>query len=383
MKIAFISTLHGGNWGGSETLWFETAKFLQKQGQEVITSVADDQISHQTIKERIGTFEHTHFWANPTLQCNNRVNYKSRLLCKIGIKQVNSFHSLQKMQPDVICISQGGFADIVHNTDLLEYILATDVPFVIINHSYSPSDLQNNHQRETLKKIYTKSKKVLFVSNNQKLEIERTLAFSTPNYGIVLNPIKFSASEPSTFPSFESGVKFCILSSLETKWKGQDILLQTLSDEKWKSRDWRFEIFGSGSDSLYLQNLIAHYNLEEKVVLKGETSDVRLAFKDKHLILFPSRQDVVPLSMLEAMCCARPVLVTRIGGMPEWVNHGETGYISDAPTPFCLDKALEEAWTNKPVWSEMGLRSFQFVKNKYQINPLNLLIEELTSNSKS
>lgn len=58
------------------------------------------------------------------------------------------------------------------------------------------------------------------------------------------------------------------------------------------------------------------------------------------LFVFPSLWDGLPNAMLEAMACARPVLATRVGGIPDAIEDGVTGFLVE---PAALDRFPERA----------------------------------------
>jgi glycosyltransferase involved in cell wall biosynthesis len=72
------------------------------------------------------------------------------------------------------------------------------------------------------------------------------------------------------------------------------------------------------------------------------------------LLILPSLSEGTPLSLIEAQLCARPALVTRVDGNPEWVDDGETGFIAEAPSVHHLSLALERAWEARDRWQEIG-----------------------------
>jgi glycosyltransferase involved in cell wall biosynthesis len=60
------------------------------------------------------------------------------------------------------------------------------------------------------------------------------------------------------------------------------------------------------------------------------------------------------LALLEAMFCARPAVVTDVGGNAEWTEDGQTGFVAEAPTAKSFAAALERAWVARAKWHLMG-----------------------------
>jgi glycosyltransferase involved in cell wall biosynthesis len=75
--------------------------------------------------------------------------------------------------------------------------------------------------------------------------------------------------------------------------------------------------------------------------------ELRLVYSAADVVAVPSREDTMPLSAMEAQSCGRPVVCFRIGGLPDIVHHGQSGYLTE---PFDtsafganLARALEES----------------------------------------
>src|SRR5207245_589821 len=68
----------------------------------------------------------------------------------------------------------------------------------------------------------------------------------------------------------------------------------------------------------------------------------------------PSYAEGTPLALVEAMLCARPAVVTDVGGNAEWVEEGATGFLAAAPTARSIGDALERAWGARERWPALG-----------------------------
>jgi glycosyltransferase involved in cell wall biosynthesis len=65
--------------------------------------------------------------------------------------------------------------------------------------------------------------------------------------------------------------------------------------------------------------------LANRFHLAGTTADTSLVYPALDVVCLPSRIEGIPLTLLEAMAAARPVVATSVGGIPELVQMGETG----------------------------------------------------------
>lgn len=69
-------------------------------------------------------------------------------------------------------------------------------------------------------------------------------------------------------------------------------------------------------------------NIDEHIICLGQQGNIEHLLPIADLFLLPSEQESFGLAALEAMSCGIPVIATNIGGIPEVVVEGETGYLS-------------------------------------------------------
>jgi N-acetyl-alpha-D-glucosaminyl L-malate synthase BshA len=89
----------------------------------------------------------------------------------------------------------------------------------------------------------------------------------------------------------------------------------------------RLVMIGDGPQLRKTQQLVSALNLGDKVHFLGEQDQLEPLLACADLFLLPSEQESFGLTALEAMNCGVPVIATEIGGLPELVVHGETGYL--------------------------------------------------------
>jgi glycosyltransferase involved in cell wall biosynthesis len=121
--------------------------------------------------------------------------------------------------------------------------------------------------------------------------------------------------------------------------KGQRHLIDAAAIVVRRIPDARFVIAGEGELRAQLERQIKEHRLEKHVFLVGFRPDVLSVHKAFDVFVMSSVTEGLGTSLLDAMACARPIVATAAGGMPEVVVDGETGLL----VPPRDDEALAAA----------------------------------------
>lgn len=100
-------------------------------------------------------------------------------------------------------------------------------------------------------------------------------------------------------------------------------------------------IVGDGPDRPALESELRRLGLEDRVRLAGERDDVPDLLASADVFVLSSVSEGLPVSVLEAMAAELPVVASRVGGVPELVADGETGFLVPPRDPQALAAALE------------------------------------------
>lgn len=90
----------------------------------------------------------------------------------------------------------------------------------------------------------------------------------------------------------------------------------------------RLVLIGEGPELSPARELVNTLHLQDKVKFFGKQDEVAPLFAAADVFLLPSAKESFGLVALEAMACGIPVVGSTIGGIPEVVVHGETGFLS-------------------------------------------------------
>lgn len=122
--------------------------------------------------------------------------------------------------------------------------------------------------------------------------------------------------------------------------KGHRYLLQAMREVCQVERKARLVIVGEGKLRAALEAEAAALGLGDFVFFTGFRSDVLALIRGFELFAFPSIQEALGTSILDAMALRKPVVATRVGGIPEPVQDGITGLLVPPGDPRALAEAL-------------------------------------------
>jgi len=379
MKIAFITLMGGSQWGGSEDLWQKTAIFAKKNGHSVICSVYKFECVHSKIQELIDLNIEINY--RNLFKNNASLFYKIRIYFKNRISGLNkNYKWLLDFNPDLILINQGGSFDIiVHHQDLRNILQKISKPYFLLCHNNTDSgSVPTPKEIEIANQIYKSAKKVFFVSEKNRNSARRQICDKIENSKIVKNPLNVKEKNIQKWNDDKIS-HFAMVGILNPNHKGQDILFEILSSNKWKNRNWNLNIYGKGDWKHHLQNLTKYFGIENKVIFHDYVSDINLVWQKNHILLMPSLAEGLPNTLCEAMICGRAAIVTDVGGNTEMITEGETGFVAEAPTVNSFSKALERAWENRDKWEELGKNAHEFAKKTIDFSPEKTLLDLLIS----
>ena len=96
------------------------------------------------------------------------------------------------------------------------------------------------------------------------------------------------------------------------------------------------------------------YEVHERLTITGFRTDIAEALKPVSVFLLTSRWEGMPGSILEAMALGKPVVATRVGGIPEGVVDGETGRLAGPGDAAGLASAVLELLSDSDAAARMG-----------------------------
>jgi glycosyltransferase involved in cell wall biosynthesis len=138
--------------------------------------------------------------------------------------------------------------------------------------------------------------------------------------------------------------------------KGFDVLIRAAATIAEADRSIGFVLFGDGPLRDELARRIADAGLADAIVLAGHRKDLDDLLPHLDLSVLPSYTEGLPNVVLEAMAAGLPVVATAVGGTPEVVVEGETGYLIPPGDASALAARIKELLACESTRRTLGER---------------------------
>lgn len=109
--------------------------------------------------------------------------------------------------------------------------------------------------------------------------------------------------------------------------KAHEVFLRAAASTVRRVPRARFLIVGDGERRAELEGLARELGVADRTRFLGWRSDLDRVYADLDLVALTSQNEGSPVSLIEAMAAARPVVATRVGGVPDLVEDGPTGWL--------------------------------------------------------
>jgi glycosyltransferase involved in cell wall biosynthesis len=149
--------------------------------------------------------------------------------------------------------------------------------------------------------------------------------------------------------------------------KGLPYLLEAARKVLDRRGDVYWLLAGRGPLEVELKARAIELGLSDHVIFAGFRSDVPDLVAASDLVVVSSTCEGCSVAILEAMACARAVVVTRVGGTPEIVEDGRTGLIVEPRRPDELATAVMELANDPGRREEMGRLGMGVARDRFSI----------------
>lgn len=181
------------------------------------------------------------------------------------------------------------------------------------------------------------------------------------------NPIAQSFFEESDADSFGNNLLFA---GVMTPRKNVDGLVRAFALARQQVPDARLTIVGPTPDAAYAQQVrqqVATLQLEDAITFVGHVETDRLVQEMRQcrgIVLF-SREETAPTTLSQAMALRKPIVATRVGGIPEMVMDGENGFLVDSEDEHACADRMATLFSSTELCHTMGEHGHNIARQRY------------------
>jgi L-malate glycosyltransferase len=129
-------------------------------------------------------------------------------------------------------------------------------------------------------------------------------------------------------------------------------------------------LLGDGPERPAAEALIAELELTPFVRMPGEQRDVVPTLQQSTVFLLPSQVESFGLAALEAMSCGVPVVASHVGGLPEVIEHGKTGFLHPVGDVDAMAKSALSLLQNAALHRSMASAAREACLARWQPGPI-------------
>lgn len=350
MKILFISELFWPYVGGAERLGARLVADLDGQGHRVLVVTSHDQLRLP---------DHEGFRGVPVF----RFGFREAL--KRG--DVGAVLGLRRRFRDVV----GDFApELIHlyqpgPSALCQWDVlgSRSVPLLVTLHN----DLNPGQMREKNSVYFRLFHAATWLASCSRSALGQALALDpslTSRSSVIHNGVDVPDVMAAPYPEYV--MQLLCLGRLVAQ-KGFDLALRAFAEVSPRFPDARLVIAGDGEERDRLEAMANDLGLNRVTDFPGLVAPERVAalMNQSRMVLMPSRREGLPVAALETACAARPIIASRVGGLPELVVHNETGLLFEKEDVGELARSVVRLLTQPALAARLGLAARKRVESHF------------------
>jgi glycosyltransferase involved in cell wall biosynthesis len=385
MNILQISpTFVPSKFGGVKTVSFNISHFLAEQGHNVVVYTTDAEIgpNRLTLKDYsilLGKINVIYF-----KNLNNSLAFRYRIFLPIGfrakiINEIQNFdiihiHDYRSLLAIIACF----------------YAKKYGIPYIIQPHGSLPRTSPKQYLKGIFDLIWGKSilinaSKVIALTDAER---EQILKIGVPQNKIKIIPNGIDLKQFSNLPTkgifrsrynISNEEKIVLFLGRIHRIKGIDLLISAYSELLEEFPHSRLVITGPDDGFLLeLKEMIDSNNLEKNVVFTGPLFEFEKlsAYVDADVLVLPSRYETFPVTILEAMNCGTPVLLSNRCGISNLIQKNNAGLIFDFDKEQ-LKECIRKILIDNSLKSSITNKGKSFVEENYDWGAIISLLESL------
>jgi glycosyltransferase involved in cell wall biosynthesis len=373
MRLAIISTILHHPWGGPDKRWTALAEACRERGDEVLLAISPLTAEHPRVQALVRSG--ARLW--PRTKRSRRLGKRdewSRLIP--WLKEGYLETELEKFRPNVVFILQGGTTDTLSEYHLMRWLWRKKVPYVLSCSLNLVEEPFSSEDKRYLGEVFHRAAMALFMSTENAKLAEEKIGIELPCARIIQNPLDLEIP-PQPLPPARLGSRprLGFVGRIDINHKGLDFFMEALARVSVET-DLEFHLTGRMQDPEAFRSLVAKHGLTDRVFAHGPATGEELAgaYRDAELMVLPSRWEGCASTMVEAMMFSRPLLVTPVGGVADWLTDGVNAFVASEVSVDAIEKALRRAMDAREAWPAMGMAAREAFEAKRDTDPIRMLV---------
>ena len=152
--------------------------------------------------------------------------------------------------------------------------------------------------------------------------------------------------------------------------KGQDIAVEAMRIIVRKVPKAKLLLAGEGKMEQKLREMVKSFQLESCVIFCPVVNQTAGLLSALDIFLVPSRQEGLGISIMEAQAAGLPVVASRVGGIPDLIEHDRTGILVEPEYPAALAEAVIALCRDEHRRVELGQAAKEFIRENYSADAM-------------
>ncbi|GAK55296.1 glycosyl transferase-like protein [Candidatus Vecturithrix granuli] len=154
----------------------------------------------------------------------------------------------------------------------------------------------------------------------------------------------------------------------QNRWKDSQ-LLQTVIIKVANSRESKKNCLFIALGATEKEDYMEHYGRAKFrfVPFEKETASVTNYYQAADIYVHAARVDTFPTTILEALACGIPVVATAVGGIPEQIEQGNTGFLIPPGNSEAMAAAIQELLYNHKRCHDMGIQAAKMARERFDV----------------
>jgi len=216
----------------------------------------------------------------------------------------------------------------------------------------------NSNQQKYITKILNYGDTIIALGEKWKTSISK---YCDRNIEVIYNSID-SRSENS----YDSSSKNIVFLGRLEEQKGVYDLIEAAEKVIAEEPDIKFILAGSSKDKK-IEEILHNKGLKDNFILPGwiNEEEIKKLFCNTMIFVLPSYNEGMPMSILEAMSFGIPIISTKVGSIPEIIQHGTNGILLQPGDVEMLGNSLLDLISNKDKRLFFSRENYKDANKKY------------------